>query len=135
MAWATFLCQGVSCILALLAVRKRLSSISTEGKVRLFSAKLLKKIAVIAIPSIFQQSFISIGNIVIQGVINGFGVGVTAGYSAAVKLNNLVVTSLTTIGNGVSNYTAQNIGAGEMTRIKAGFLLRLKWYGFYVCQL
>ena len=125
-AWATFLCQGVSCILALLAVRKRLSSISTEGKVRLFSAKLLKKIAVIAIPSIFQQSFISIGNIVIQGVINGFGVGVTAGYSAAVKLNNLVVTSLTTIGNGVSNYTAQNIGAGEMTRIKAGFFAAVK---------
>ena len=38
-------------------------------------------------------------------MINGFGPGVIAGYSAAIKLNNLVITSLTTLGNGVSNYT------------------------------
>ncbi len=62
----------------------------------LFSAQLFKKIAVIAIPSILQQSFVSIGNIIIQGVINGFGSEVIAGYSAAIKLNNLVITSLTT---------------------------------------
>ena len=41
----------------------------------------------------------------IQSVINGFGPGVIAGYSAAIKLNNLVITSLSTVGNGISNYT------------------------------
>ena len=56
----------------------------------------------------------------IQGVINGFGSGVIAGYSAAIKLNNLVITSFTTLGNGISNYTAQNIGAGKMHRVKEG---------------
>lgn len=125
-AWATFLCQGISCVLAVAVVFKRLSGIHTEGKVQIFSKTLLKKIAIIAIPSILQQSFISVGNIIIQGVINGFGTGVMAGYSAAVKLNNLVITSLTTLGNGVSNYTAQNLGAGILDRVKAGFKAGIK---------
>ena len=125
-AWATFLCQGVSCVLAVGAVRKRLSQIVIEKKAPLFSLFLLKKITVIAIPSILQQSFISIGNIVIQSVINGFGPGVIAGYSAAIKLNNLVITSLSTVGNGISNYTAQNLGADILWRIKAGFRASVK---------
>lgn len=125
-AWATFLCQGVSGILAIVVVFKRLSGIHTEGKIALFSSELFKKIAVIAIPSILQQSFISIGNIIIQAVINGFGAGVIAGYSAAVKLNNLIITSFTTLGNGISNYTAQNLGAGILSRIKDGFKAGVK---------
>ncbi|MBO4938637.1 MAG: MATE family efflux transporter [Oscillospiraceae bacterium] len=125
-AWATFLCQGVSCVLAVLVVMLRLRKIPAEGKVQIFSGKLLKRFVVIAVPSTIQQSFISIGNIIIQGVINGFGTDVMAGYSAAVKLNNLVITSFTTLGNGISNFTAQNIGAGKWDRVKAGFSAGLK---------
>lgn len=120
-AWATLLCQGISCVLAVGVVFKRFGKIKTEAKSKLFSAKLLKKIAVIAIPSTLQQSFVSVGNIILQGVINGFGEDVMAGYSAAIKLNNMVVTSLVTIGNGISNYTAQNLGARKFDRIKSGF--------------
>ena len=128
-AWATFLCQGVSCILAMIFVFRRFERIETEEKPKLFSWKLLGKISVVAVPSILQQSFISVGNIIIQGVINSFGSAVIAGYSAAVKLNNLVITSLTTLGNGISNFSAQNLGAGKMGRIRAGFRagLRLVW--------
>ncbi len=125
-AWATFLCQGASCALAVAAVALRLRRIKAEGKPELFSFPILKQIAVIAIPSILQQSFISVGNIVIQGVINGFGTGVMAGYSAAVKLNNLVITSFTTLGNGISNYTAQNLGAKKLPRVKDGLRAGLK---------
>ena len=125
-AWATFLCQGVSCILSVVLVLKRLSKIKTSGKVPVFSLALFGKIAVIAIPSILQQSFISVGNMMIQGCINGFGVSVAAGYSAAVKLNNLVITSFTTIGNGISNFSAQNLGAHQYKRIKEGFRAGLK---------
>lgn len=125
-AWATFLCQGISCILSVLLVLKRLSAMKTDGKTIIFSWELLKKISVIAIPSILQQSFVSVGNIMIQGCINSFGVSVAAGYSAAVKLNNLVITSFTTIGNGMSNFTAQNIGAKIYPRIKEGFRAGLK---------
>lgn len=125
-AWATFLCQGISCVLAVVVVFRRLSKIKTEGKIQVFSNELFRKFAVIAIPSILQQSFISVGNIIIQGVINGFGSSVMAGYSAAVKLNNLVITSFTTLGNGISNYTAQNLGAGIPKRVKSGFKAGVK---------
>lgn len=125
-AWATFLCQGVSCILAIIFVFRRFRKIETEGKVPAFSWRILWKIAVVAIPSILQQSFISVGNIIIQGIINTFGSSVMAGYSAAVKLNNLVTTSLTTLGNGISNFTAQNIGAQKLSRIRSGFRAGLK---------
>ena len=63
---------------------------------------------------------LSVGNIIIQGIINDFGSSVIAGYAASVKLNNLVITSLTTLGNGVSNFTAQNIGANKLPRVKEG---------------
>ena len=120
-AWATFLCQGVSCILALLFVFRRFNKIKTEERPKLFSRRLLAKITVIAVPSILQQSFVSVGNIIIQGIINSFGSAVMAGYSASIKLNNLVITSLATIGNGISNFTAQNYGAGKTNRIKEGW--------------
>ena len=125
-AWATFLCQGVSCVLALAVVFRRFRKIETEGKIKVFSWQHLRSFSVIAIPSILQQSFISVGNIVIQSVINGFGAAVMAGYSAAIKLNNMVITSLTTLGNGISNFTAQNLGAAKYDRIRAGFRAGLK---------
>lgn len=125
-AWATFLCQGVSCVLAVIVVLKRLSGIPADGGTVLYSFDIFKKIAVIAGPSILQQSFISVGNIIIQSVINDCGVEVTAGYAAAVKLNNLVITSFTTLANGLSNYTAQNMGAGILSRIKDGFKAGVK---------
>ncbi len=125
-AWATFLCQGVSCVLALVVVFRRFRTIETEGKIRIFSWQHLGSFAVVAVPSILQQSFISVGNIIIQSVINGFGPAVMAGYSASVKLNNMVITSLTTLGNGISNFTAQNLGAAKYDRIKAGFRAGLK---------
>lgn len=120
-AWATFLCQGVSALLAVLVVLRRLQKTCEGQKADVFSVDLLKRIVIIAVPSILQQSFISVGNIVIQGVINGFGPGVMAGYSAAIKLNSLVINCFTTVGNGVSNYTAQNLGAGKLHRIREGF--------------
>ncbi|MBQ7976074.1 MAG: MATE family efflux transporter [Clostridia bacterium] len=120
-AWSTFICQGISCILALLFVLKRLTTIKTEGRVEIFSWSLFKDISVIAIPSILQQSFISVGNIIIQSTINPFGPGVIAGYAASVKLNNLVITSLTSLGNGISNFTAQNLGAEKPEKVRAGF--------------
>lgn len=128
-AWATFLCQGVSCVLAMVVVFKRLAGIEGGMHAPLFSGRMLAQILEVAIPSTLQQSFISLGNIVIQSIINGFGASVMAGYSASVKLNNLMITSFTTLGNGISNYTAQNLGAGKTERVQQGFKagLRLVW--------
>lgn len=118
-AWATFLAQGIACILALFTLFWKIKGISSE-KGKIFSFGMLKRICAIAVPSILQQSFVSIGNIFIQSLINGFGSSVIAGYSAAIKLNTFAITSFTTLGNGISSFTAQSLGAGKWKRIQEG---------------
>ena len=119
-AWATFLCQGISCVLAMVTVFRRLGHIHETTTPPLFDKAIFVKFLSLAIPSILQQSSISIGNVLIQSSINACGVGVTAGFAAGIKLQNLVITAFTTLGNGISNFTAQNIGAGKSERVKAG---------------
>ncbi|MDD7389343.1 MAG: MATE family efflux transporter, partial [Lachnospiraceae bacterium] len=62
-AWATFICQGVSCVAAVITVMRRMAALEKGVKAPVFSVQILKKIMVVAIPSILQQSFISVGNI------------------------------------------------------------------------
>ena len=120
-AWATFLAQGAACVLALMTLAQRLKRVQTTEKYELFSGDMLKRISRIAVPSILQQSFISVGNIFIQSLVNSFGSSVIAGYSAAIKLNTFTITCFTTMGNGVSSFTAQNLGGGRIERVKKGF--------------
>lgn len=82
-AWATFIAQGFSCIVAFIILMGRLSKFHPEIKAPHFSFEMLKKISYMSIPSILQQSFVSVGNIFIQSLINSFGSAVIAGYSAA----------------------------------------------------
>ncbi len=131
-AWATVLCQGVSCILALITLTKRLRTLNDDGSHGIFSFAILKKILRVAIPSILQQAFISVGNIAVQGVINGFGESVMAGSTAALKLNAIATSTLTANGNALSTYTAQNIGAKKPERIKSGVTASLM-IGFAAC--
>ena len=120
-AWATFICQGVSSILAVGALIIRLRKIGEKKeKAPIFSWTILMQITKVAVPSILQQSFVSVGNILIQSVINSFGTAVMAGYAASIKLNNMVITSITTIGNGISGFAAQNFGAGKLERVIKG---------------
>lgn len=125
-AWATFICQGCSCVVAMVTILKRMAAMEKGVKAPLFSKHIFKKIMMVAIPSILQQSFVSVGNILIQSVINSFGASVIAGYSAAIKLNNLVITSFTTLGNGMSNYVSQNLGGGNKERVAPGYYAGLR---------
>lgn len=124
-AYATLIAQSIACILSLIVLRKKLKMIISP-KHKLFSFNELKNISIVAIPSILQQSFISIGNIFIQGRINTFGSSTIAGFAAGNKLNTFALTSFTTIGNGISSFTAQNIGAEKEDRIEKGFKAGLK---------
>ena len=143
-AWATFIAQGAACILVLIIFRVRLKEIDTAAEAVLdwdieqrpvwFSAAMFYKISLVAVPSILQQSFVSIGNIFIQSLVNSYGSDVIAGYSAAIKLNTFVITGFTTLGNGVSGFTAQNLGAGQIRRIREGFHAGIKLaVGVAVC--
>lgn len=137
-AWATFLAQGAACVLALMAFRVRLRQVDgragsgdirkggAQAKPPVFSGAMLGKIALVAVPSILQQSFVSVGNIFIQSLVNSYGSDVIAGYSAAVKLNTFVITGFTTFGNGVSGFVAQNLGAGRTGRISECFRAGIK---------
>ena len=120
-AWATFIAQGIAGILSMLTLLHHLRRLPQEGKAPLFSGSMLSKISKISVPSILQQSFVSVGNIFVQSLINSFGSSVIAGFSAAMKMNTFTITSLCTVGNGVSSFTAQNIGAGKTERISGGY--------------
>ena len=120
-AWATFIAQGISCILSIFTLQKRIRGIKTAENPPLFSGRMLGKIAYVAVPSILQQSFVSVGNMFVQGLVNSFGSATIAGYSAAIKLNTFCITSVTTLSNGLSSFTAQNMGAGKTERVREGF--------------
>lgn len=120
-AWATFIAQSAACILALALLFRRMRSMKTEKKSPLFKFSALKEILTVAIPSVLQQSFVSVGNLFIQNLVNSFGSSVIAGYSAAIKLNTFAILSFSTLGNGISSFTAQNIGSGKVDRVKKGF--------------
>lgn len=120
-AWATFVAQGAASILALITLLHRLKELKTKEPYEKFSVTMLKQIAIVAIPSILQQCFVSVGNLFVQSLVNSFGSAVIAGYSAAIKLNTFAVTCMTTLSNGLSSFTAQNLGAGKNERVREGF--------------
>lgn len=120
-AWATFVAQGAASILALVTLLHRLKQLRTNEPYEKFSAPMLKQIAIVAIPSILQQCFVSVGNLFVQSLVNSFGSAVIAGYSAAIKLNTFAVTCMTTLSNGLSSFTAQNLGAEKNERVREGF--------------
>ena len=131
-AWATFTAQGFACILAFFPLIRRLQQLKTDSPYEKFSFPMLKQVTIVAVPSILQQCFVSVGNLFVQSAVNSFGSAVVAGFSACQKLNVFCVTCMTTLSNGLSSFTAQNLGAKKTERIsegwKAGSLL-----GVLVC--
>ena len=131
-AWATLTAQAAACILAFFPLAHRLRELPADEPYEKFSFPMLKQVTIVAVPSILQQCFISIGNVFVQSAVNSFGSAVIAGFSACQKLNVFYVTCMTTLSNGLSSFTAQNLGAKKTERItegwKAGSLL-----GILVC--
>ena len=116
-AWATLLAQAISAIISSIMLMRILSRM--DGKaMKLFSRDISTQMARIALPSILQQSTISIGMMLVQSVVNAFGSEVLAGYSASIRIDNIVTVPFSAIGNAMSPYTAQNIGAGRTDRIR-----------------
>ncbi len=120
LAWATFIAQALAAVVAFIWLMIKTAKIKTDERVKAFDGKLLKRIAVVAVPSVCQQSFISIGQLCVQSVINGFGEGVIGGYTAAMKVSIMAVSCYTTVSNAISSFTGQNIGASKPERVKSG---------------
>ena len=118
LAVATIISQAISSILALVFLLRQLKKV--ESNYNIFDFSILKKIMIIAVPSIIQSSIISIGQLFVQSLINSYGSNVIAAYGSAFKINMLFVNIFTTISNAISNFTAQNLGANKLERIKEG---------------
>ena len=119
-AWATFIAQGAAGILAFLLLLRRLRTFDTGGHFLLFSPDMLRRLTNYAVPSIAQQSFVSVGNVIIQYFVNLCGATVIAGYSDATKVNMFALTCCMSFASGLSSYVAQNIGARKLDRIAPG---------------
>ncbi|MCI5624206.1 MULTISPECIES: MATE family efflux transporter [Anaerostipes] len=124
-AWATFIAQGIASVLAVITVFIKVKKIKTPAYKK-FNTLLLRKVMTIAVPSIMQQSFVSIGQLFVQGRINSFGAIVVAGYSAAFKIQIFILAALSTVSNAISSFIAQNLGAGKTERMRDGIKIGLK---------
>lgn len=119
-AYATFAAQGLSAVLSLLVFLRELRRY--EGRAEgAFSRSELGAMARIALPSILQQSTVSIGMMLVQAVVNGFGTQILAGFSAAMRIESLCIVPMAAISNAMSSYTAQNIGAERKERVPQGY--------------
>jgi len=119
-AWATLIAQGISALLSLAVLKAQLKKID-GGNEQAFSKKELLLMSRIALPSILQQSTVSIGMMLVQSVVNGFGSETLAGFSAAMRIESMCIVPMAGIGNALSSYTAQNIGAGRKERVVQGY--------------
>lgn len=120
-AWATLIAQGISAVIAFFLFLKEMRNYPTDGKMTLFSGGEFLEMCRIALPSILQQSTVSIGMMLVQSVVNSFGASVLAGYSAGMRIESICIVPMAAMGNVISSYTAQNLGAGRKDRVVEGY--------------
>lgn len=119
-AWATMIAQGISAVLSFSVFLREMKRYR-ESAGTIFAWSELTSMTRIALPSIFQQSTVSIGMMFVQSVVNSFGSQALAGFTAGVRVESLCIVPMAAIGNAISSYTAQNIGAGKEERVVEGY--------------
>ena len=130
-AYATLISQFVSAALSLFFLFKTIRNITYKKRIKLFDVTILKNISKIAIPSILQQSIVSIGNLFVQALVNSYGAVVIAGYAAATKIDSITILPMSNMSNAVSTFTGQNIGAHKTDRVSKGYKAALIMIGVF----
>ena len=125
-AWATLIAQGVCAFFSFFVLVGRLRKMENEPadrqiKFAFFEATAARRIAKVGIPSMLQQSVVSLSMMMMQGLVNSYGKVFVAGYTAATKIDTLAMLPNMNFSNAMSSYTAQNIGAGKPDRVKQGY--------------
>lgn len=119
-AIATVLAQGVSSLISFTVLLRKLKEYDGKAE-RLFDAGMFSSGLKIAIPSIVQQSIVSIGLLLTQSAVNVFGSSAVAGYSAGMRLESICIVPMIATGNAMSTFAAQNLGANKVERVKEGY--------------
>lgn len=126
-AIATVIAQGVSAIISFYILVKTIKTYDTGIKhIKKFDTSMLKTMVVVAVPSILQQSIVSIGMVLVQSVVNTFGSSVLAGYSAGMRIESICIVPMIATGNAMSTFAAQNLGAKQQERVREGYLASYK---------
>lgn len=125
-AWATLIAQGMCALISFYVLMRRLHRMDHEEgmeEVRpgLFEMSAVKRIARIGVPSMLQQSVVSLSMMLMQGLVNSYGKVFVAGYTAATKIDTLAMLPNMNFSNAMSSYTAQNIGAEKPERVVEGY--------------
>lgn len=120
-AWATVIAQAVSAILAgaYLFIRVDLARFQ-RGEFR-FDRAMFSTSLRLGIPTSIQQCSVGLGMVLMQRLINSFGVDVISAITAAMKLESFAMVPIMMFYMGLSNFTGQNMGAGKLDRIKRGY--------------
>ena len=118
-ALATLVAQGISAVFSFLLFVYRIRQY--KGHFNWFVRQELHSMLQIAVPSVLQQSTVSVGMMIVQAVVNPFGTQALAGYAATMRVENVFSLMFVSIGNAVSPYVSQNLGARKTGRIKKGY--------------
>lgn len=144
-AVATVLAQGISAVVSFCLLMRALKEYGAEkeeigeengsGPQRFFDVQMLGNMIKVAIPSMLQQSIVSIGMLLVQSVVNGYGSSVLAGYTAGTRIESICIVPMIASGNAVSTFTAQNLGAGHPERVKKGYLAAVRMVAAFAVML
>ncbi len=118
-ALATLIAQGISAVFSLVIFFHRMRKY--KSSFTWFDGQELHSMLKLAVPSVLQQSTVSVGMMIVQAVVNPFGTQALAGYSATMRVENVFSLIFVSIGNAVSPYVSQNLGAGKTQRIRKGY--------------
>ena len=118
-AIATVIAQGVSALFCLRRV-KRIEFLRLEPADLRLEDGLGRRLMALGAPMAFQNCIIAVGGMILQSIVNRFGVLFIAGYTAANKLYGLLELAATSYGYAMITYVGQNLGAGQTGRIRRG---------------
>lgn len=119
-AWATNLAQGVSAVLCMIYILKKVPILTPENNQWRLNGKDIRYQLAMGIPMAFQFAITASGTMIMQSAINLFGSEAVAAYTAAGKLQNLVTQGMVAMGQTMATYGGQNYGKGDIPRIRAG---------------
>lgn len=118
-AWATLIAQVVASVYCYI-VLSRMEGLSFKKEDFVLDKAQVGRLLKLSIPLAFQNAIIAVGGMIVQFVVNGFGVLFIAGYTATNKLYGLLEMAAVSFGYAISTYVGQNVGAGEYKRLTSG---------------
>lgn len=120
-AVATVVAQGISGILCLVYIIKRVPDLRMEKDDWRADRNMLKSQLQIGLPMGLQYSITAIGTMMVQSSLNILGSTQVAAFTAANKIEQVLTQAYVAMGTTMSTYGAQNMGAGNVPRIRQGF--------------